>query len=167
MGLLSWLFGFPKRKPRRPRPPHRAPDQGHTLAEMEMVGDQASNLARIVDESIRIARESRNPDTVASRISIARQRLDDLKQMVRDYPFLILETLDEVEVSLQDLEHDIEQREDEPRVQSDARAPARFANEPRTYHISAVKEARHVDDAEAARDGDRLWIPPGASTSIA
>jgi len=94
--------------------------------------------------------------------------LDELKRTTRDYPFLVLKTLDEVEVALQLLESDMEQIEGPLRIQSYAQALSGFANEPRMHDSpSAVGESRYVDAAKAARAGDRLWIAPGVSTSIA
>lgn len=79
------------------------PERVLTWAEKFAI-DQAENLIRIINESTRIASNSKVSETRQSRIALARQRLGDLQQIVATNNFMSLTKLAEVEQGISNLE---------------------------------------------------------------
>ena len=90
MGLFSWLFG--KQKP------------SYSKRDIETISASAQRHVDVINESLQIANNSKNPDTKVSRLDVAKTRLHELEELTERYDFLKLTQLDEVKVSIQELE---------------------------------------------------------------
>ena len=68
--------------------------------DIETIRTQAQRITDIINESLQIANESKNIETKLSRLNVATQNLNDLKELARDYPFITITSLDEVELAI-------------------------------------------------------------------
>lgn len=66
----------------------------------------AQRLTDVINESLKIANESKNADTKLSRLDVAKNRLDELKRLSKEYPFVKLTRLSLVEKSIADLDQE-------------------------------------------------------------
>lgn len=66
----------------------------------------AQRLVEIINESLKIANKSKNADIKISRLDLAKIRLDDLKGLAKDNPFIKLTQLSQVERSIAELERE-------------------------------------------------------------
>ena len=64
----------------------------------------AHRLVDVINESLQLSNTSKNPDTKISRLNVAKLKLEELKVMAEQYPFLELTTLPQVEASIARLE---------------------------------------------------------------
>lgn len=87
----------PSRKLRR--------SSGHGPNDLDHVAvDSAIRLVDVINESLKIANESRNADTKISRLEVAREKLAELKQLSSKHPSIQLTQLPQVEQSIEDLD---------------------------------------------------------------
>lgn len=100
---LIWIARHQKGANVRSRP-DIAPDFGKSR---QVFIDAAERLADVINESLKIANESFNADTKVSRLNVAKQRLADLKSLSRDHPYIQLDKLPQVELSIADLELEV------------------------------------------------------------
>lgn len=70
----------------------------------QAISDSAHRLVDIINESLKIANESKNADTKVSRLDVAKKRLEELKQLSNEHPFIKLIQLSQVEQSIYGLE---------------------------------------------------------------
>lgn len=68
--------------------------------------DSAKRHVDIINESLNIANESMNADTKISRLDVAKDKLEELKKISEEHPFIKLTTLSQVEHSISALEHE-------------------------------------------------------------
>jgi len=68
--------------------------------------DSAQRLVDVINESLKIANESKNADTKVSRLEVAKKRLVELKRLSKEYPFIKPTQLPQVEQSIADLERE-------------------------------------------------------------
>ena len=80
----------------------------HSERDIEAVAEVARRVVEVVNESIKLANESTNPETKVSRLGVAKQKLTELKQLGSDYPFLTLASVNEVEQDIARLELEFE-----------------------------------------------------------
>jgi len=59
----------------------------------QVIIDSAQRLLDVINESLKIANESKNADTKVSRLDVAKQRLVDLKRLSKEHPFIKLTQL--------------------------------------------------------------------------
>jgi hypothetical protein len=99
MGLLSALlrFLFGTKQPAKQLP----------TQDMTLITGSASRMADIINESLKIARESKNTATRLSRLGVAKQRLAELREMARTYEFLELTSLEEIESEIARIEAEL------------------------------------------------------------
>ena len=76
---------------------------------IQTVALRAQRLADVINESMQIAKESRNASTKLSRLDFAKQKIGEIKELASDYPFLELTTLKKVEACLAQLEIEFKQ----------------------------------------------------------
>ena len=94
MGLFQKFFGS-----------RQAPTQPiYSRGDMQIIGDMATRLVEVINESLQLSNTSKNPDTKISRLNVAKVKLEELKVIVIQYPFLEFTTLPEVEASIARLE---------------------------------------------------------------
>jgi len=74
---------------------------------MTLIAESASRMADVVNQSLKIARESKNTATRLSRLGVAKQRLAELREMGRTYEFLELTSLEEIESEIARLETEL------------------------------------------------------------
>ncbi|MFY0666315.1 MAG: tetratricopeptide repeat protein, partial [Natronospirillum sp.] len=70
------------------------------------ISDSAQRLVEIINESLKIANESKNADTKLSRLDVAKKRLKELKKLSNEHPFIKLTQLEKVELSIVELEQE-------------------------------------------------------------
>lgn len=75
----------------------------------QVIIDSAQRFVDVINESLKIANESKNADTKISRLDVAKSRLVDLKCLTNEYPFIELGQLSEVEQSIAEIEHEFHQ----------------------------------------------------------
>lgn len=94
MSFIKRLFGFGKKKSKI------------TLEEAERVIKIGEQHVRIINESLKIANESKSPSTTHSRLDIARQNLKALKALAKDHSFITLTQLNQVEKNILEIEQE-------------------------------------------------------------
>jgi len=78
-------------------------------ADIQTVALCAQRIADIINESVKLARESKVLSTKLSRIGIAKQKVKEFKELVARYPFVEPTTLDTVEECIARMEVEFEQ----------------------------------------------------------
>lgn len=96
MKLFRKLFGFQP----KPSEPVYSDDDIQTIAGC------AGRCVEVINESLKIAANSKNPDTKISRLDVAKQKLEEVKHYVDEYPFLSLSFLDAVESDILRMEQE-------------------------------------------------------------
>lgn len=81
----------------------------YSRAEMQTVGFCAQRLSDVIYESMKLAKESHEPVTKLSRLDFAKQKLEEIKALVNEYPFLELPNLANIEISIARMEMEFEQ----------------------------------------------------------
>lgn len=72
----------------------------------QAISDSAQRLVKIINESLKIANESKNADTKVSRLDVAKMRLEELKKLSDEHTFIKLTQLAQVEQSIAELEQE-------------------------------------------------------------
>ena len=93
MGFFSDLF---KRKA----------SNGYSKNDIDVVTSSAQRLVEVINESLTIANESNNPETKISRLEVAKDKLSEIKKLSKQYSFLALTSLNDVENSISELENE-------------------------------------------------------------
>lgn len=75
---------------------------------VDVIGAQAARLVQITNESLQLANESKNISTRVSRLALSRAMLAQLQDLARQYPFLTLTNLAEVQNSIEAVAQEIE-----------------------------------------------------------
>lgn len=78
--------------------------------EKAIVGQIATRLSVIINESIELAKNSNEPSTKITRIELAIEKLQELKDMTEKYPYLSIGSLSEVENEIASIASDIENK---------------------------------------------------------
>lgn len=89
MGLFDWLFGKKTK---------------YSQKDIQLVSAGAQRYVDVINESLAIANKSKNPETKLSRLSVAKSKLEELKELTEQYEFIHLTQLDEVSQSIKELE---------------------------------------------------------------
>lgn len=76
----------------------------YSSSDINVVVECATRLVAIVNESLKIASESVNPDTKLSRLEVAKQKLAELNALAATYDFLSITSLAEVEALIDSLD---------------------------------------------------------------
>ncbi len=100
MGFLQNLFGIKPVKSQSPRP------KTYSASDIQVISASAQRMTDVINESMKIANSTLNPDTKISRLKVARKHLHELKYMCAKYPFLHLVSLDAVESDLDRIEEE-------------------------------------------------------------
>lgn len=79
--------------------------------QVEMIAAMAQRMVDTVNESMRIAHDSKNVETRRSRIGVARERLVQLHELAEQYPFIKVQQLAEVERDLAKIDAATDQME--------------------------------------------------------
>jgi len=74
--------------------------------DIDVIGASAQRLVDVINESLKIANDSNNPETKLSRLSVAKNKLEDVKGLAARYSFLTITSLDEIEDVIAKLESD-------------------------------------------------------------
>ena len=82
------------------------PSDGYSSNDIDVVTSSAQRLVEIINESLTIANESNNPETKISRLEVAKNKLSEIKELSKQYSFLNLTSLEEVESSIAELENE-------------------------------------------------------------
>jgi len=102
--MAAWVWAQMSRRRTRDR------SQEASMPELDerqrAIINSAQRLTDVINESLKIANESKNADTKLSRLDVAKNRLDELKRLSKEYPFLKLTRLSLVEKSIADLDQE-------------------------------------------------------------
>ena len=101
MGFLDSLFGKKPASNKTDSPEYSDNDKS-------IIHESATRLATIVYESIELAKTSSNPSTKVYRVKVANEKLEQLKGMADEYPFLSIDSLPEVEQEISRISIDLE-----------------------------------------------------------
>ena len=105
MAIPSWLrriFGRQENKKNFDKPASKAPSDRDT----QILTSSAQQLVSLINESLQLSNNSRNPETKVSRLDFAKDKLEELQAMVAKYQFLKITSLDAVQRSIDELEHE-------------------------------------------------------------
>lgn len=108
MGFLKKLFKIFSAP--TVRPPPRPATLAYSQKDIAFIAGSAQRMVDIINESLKIANESVNPETKVSRLGVAKQRLKDLKELATEYPFITITALGEVESGIARLSEEFEGR---------------------------------------------------------
>lgn len=75
----------------------------------QIAASSAQRLVEIINESLQIANDSKNAETKISRLDLAKERLDELKGLVKENPWIKIDQLSNVEQSISTLEWEFKQ----------------------------------------------------------
>jgi arginine utilization protein RocB len=75
---------------------------------MRVIGEIAQRLVDVINESLKIAADSANRETRASRLEVAKLKLREIKELASQYSFLTFQSLPEVERDIGILEQELE-----------------------------------------------------------
>ena len=75
------------------------PSDGYSSNDIDVVTSSAQRLVEIINES-------NNPETKISRLEVAKNKLSEIKELSKQYSFLNLTSLEEVESSIAELENE-------------------------------------------------------------
>lgn len=78
--------------------------RNYSRSDIEVITASAQRLADIINESLKISNDSKNPETKFSRLNVAKDKLSEIKDLSTKYSFLSLTTLIDVERSIAELE---------------------------------------------------------------
>ncbi len=78
------------------------------MALVDVIGQQAGRLVQILNDSLRIANESKSLKTRIARLALARSTLAELQSLATQFPFISLTNLTEVLKSIDDVAAEIE-----------------------------------------------------------
>lgn len=77
-------------------------------SDIKLIAGAAQRFVEIINESLQIAKQTKNIETKISRVRLARQKLNDLIEYVNKYPFIKIEKLHEVDLNIKEFEAEIE-----------------------------------------------------------
>jgi len=75
--------------------------------DIRVIKESAERYVAVINESLTIANNAKNITTKKSRLGSAKNKLHELKKLSTQYGFLELSNLNDVQLSIQDLEHEI------------------------------------------------------------
>ncbi len=79
-----------------------------TKSDVKLIAETAQRIVQIINESLQIANTTKNIETKTSRVRIARQKLIELKEYAKKYPFIKIDKLHEVESNIRTFEGEID-----------------------------------------------------------
>ncbi len=69
--------------------------------------ESTTGIMRIINESIELARTTKNPETKVSRIGVAKQKMNELKKLLEQYPDCSIDNLPYIQHMINTLEGDL------------------------------------------------------------
>ena len=90
----------------------------------QITASSAKRLAEIINESLQIANDSKNADTKISRLDLAKERLGELKDLVKENPWINIDKLSDVEQSIMELEKEFRKANYREAAESNIRGEA-------------------------------------------
>ncbi len=82
------------------------PSNVYSNNDIDVIAASAQRLVEIINESLTIANDSNNPETKLSRLSVAKNKLEEIKILSAQYSFLTITSLNEVEADISKLENE-------------------------------------------------------------
>jgi len=79
---------------------------------VQVIASQGQRLVDIMNESIHLANDSKNVDTKASRLGVAKDKLAELKELVSEHSFLKITELEQFEACIKELELELNSHTD-------------------------------------------------------
>lgn len=106
MGILSRLLGNKS----------SSKDQGtlreYSKRDKQAVGQKAMRIAEVINESLKMANQTKNTETKQLRLNVANEKLGEIKELKKQFPFLTLTALEDVERDINRLARELEQSDD-------------------------------------------------------
>ncbi len=105
MPVSSWLkrvFGWQDNQ----RDADKPPAQVISDRDAQVLASSAQRLVVLVNESLQLSNNSRNPETKVSRLHFAKAKIEELKAMAAQHRFLKITAIDVVQSSIRELEHE-------------------------------------------------------------
>jgi hypothetical protein len=103
---ISTLFGFQKKIVEKSFTNSKS---GYfTKSDVKLIAETAQRIVQIINESLQIANTTNNNEIKISRIRTARLKLIELKGYAKNYPFIKIDKLHEVELNIRTFEEEIE-----------------------------------------------------------
>ncbi|MBK1887879.1 hypothetical protein [Marinobacter sp. DY40_1A1] len=106
--VLIWSFKSRPGSSQKGSRPHSAQEPQLDVTQ-QIAASSAQRLVEIINESLQIANDSKNADTKISRLDLAKERLDELKDLVKENPWIKIDQLSEVEQNISTLEWEFKQ----------------------------------------------------------
>lgn len=106
--VLIWSFKSRPGSSQKGCRPHSAQEPQLDVTQ-QIAASSAQRLVEIINESLQIANDSKNADTKISRLDLAKERLDELKDLVKENPWIKIDQLSKVEQNISTLEWEFKQ----------------------------------------------------------
>ena len=133
MGFFSKLFG---------RKPQKVIEHEFSQRDIDIVAQSAFRIAEVLNESLKISKESNNIDTKTSRLDVAKQKLQEAKDISEKYPFIKLEKLDEVEKEIVSIENELESFKSSVIIPEDFSKHGEVDGKHYTGYVECVKQLK-------------------------
>lgn len=108
MGFWKWFFGRVGDESGRRRGASRG--VSYTQRDIGVVAQSAQRMIDIVNESLEIAKSTKNVDTRLSRTWVAAENVKRLKELARRFPFVELRKLGAIEKEIERLQLDAQRK---------------------------------------------------------
>lgn len=109
LNLLALIFG---RKMRTVNKSYSTGDSIHlSKRDIQCIAETAKRMTDIINESLQIAKSTKNSETKASRVRVARQKLNELIDYSNKFTFIKIEKLHEVDANIREFEAEIGNRD--------------------------------------------------------
>jgi hypothetical protein len=114
-GLIGGVRGSPKMsnlfgsKKKIAEESHAYNKSSHLIKpDIKLIAETAQKIVNIINKSLQIANTTKNNKTKISRVRLARQKLIELKEYVKNYSFIKIDKLHDVESNIISFENELE-----------------------------------------------------------
>ena len=77
----------------------------YSKSDIDVISTNSQRIVDIINESLRIANDSVNPDTKLSRLSVAKSKLNELEELANQYSFITITSHDEIVATIAEIEN--------------------------------------------------------------
>lgn len=102
--LVTFIVRSFREKDRQFSSPGPETGYGFSESDRKAILMSAQSIGRVMTESLEIAEASSKLQTKESRLNVAKSKLAELRRMAKQYPFLSMEGMNNVEVGIQKIE---------------------------------------------------------------
>lgn len=141
MSFFSNIFGRKK----------ESTESRFTDDEIQTVTLMAQRLTDIINESLNLANDSKKLDTKLSRLAVAKEKLESIKELAEKYPFIVLTKLTDVERTILSLELEFEQLVE---ANLEKEVQARESVEYKHHDLELMKQRCEYELASMRKNGE-------------